>query len=91
MSADLLKLLEERVIDIRPLADIDFIPDPEIPLTAISVSCLEIGLVLVILPTIGDGFIHVELHAFRDGGYLESEVNTPRPGFTELTLRTPVA
>lgn len=76
--SELLALLNERVLPVRKMLDVNFPADPDDPSSAVMLGCAEIGMALVIVPSVGPDFFHVEIHPFVDGA---------ARGVTELTLR----
>lgn len=85
----LTELLDERITPSRQSWGVDFpVDSPELP-PAIILSCNQAGVVMVVIPSVGEEFLHFELQMFANGDVCEPESSSPGDGVLELTLRRP--
>ena len=83
------EFLSERVLATRMMHQVDYPIDAEGPAVAVSIGCAQDGSMIVILPVVARGLIHLEIHSFMDGERTDPDVTIPIPpeGVTEVTLR----
>jgi hypothetical protein len=90
---NLVEFLGERVLATRQLHHIKYPMDnPDAPV-AVAIDSIDDGLMIVILPTLAEGVLHLEQHYFVDGERIDPLLTIPTEtnGCTEHTLRRPDA
>lgn len=78
MPSDLDVFLNDRVTPIRGLHHVNYRLDADVPSTAVAMACAETGMVIYLLPVIGDTFILIEAHGFVDGDRHPINASTTR-------------
>lgn len=84
---DELDFLRDRVMATRQVHLVRYDTHEAVPDPAVMLDHVNAGMSAIIVPSLADGIMHIEVHLFKGGNRTGYSLSTPQDGVIELTIR----